>query len=110
MMKYPLDKHFTEADGTTPAGGISTGVGYTIAWQTGPCLIEDDGSQPTRNGAFLIEVLEACEKRLQFYQASPFACAENAVALVNLNESIRCLKTRLSRRKDAGTLGTHEKD
>lgn len=105
-----LHNHFTEADGTTPAGGISTGVGYTIAWQNGPCPIQEDGSQPARNGAFLIEVLEACELRLEAYQASPFNCQENANALSDLGLSIHHLKSRLNRRKAAGTLGTHEKD
>ena len=109
-MSNHLDTHFTEPDGSTPAGGISTGIGYTIAWQNGPCPIEDDGSQPTRNGAFLIEVLEACEKRLEAYQDSQFACAENSASLEHLCLSIRSLKSRLDRRKAAGTLGTHAPD
>mgnify|MGYP000170765328 CR=1 FL=1 len=104
-----MDSNFTDDKGR-PAGGISTGIGYTIAWQTGPCPIEADGSQPGRNGAFLIEVLESCEARLGAYQDSEFACDENAEALFDLNNSIAALKSRLNRRKDAGTLGTHEKD
>ena len=55
------ESHFYDTDGK-PAGGISSGIGYTIGWQNGPCLIHEDGSQPDRNGAFLIEVLEACRK------------------------------------------------
>lgn len=103
------ENHFHDENGN-PAGGISTGIGYTIGWQNGPCPIQEDGSQPARNGAFLIEVLEACEARLEFYQDGEFACAENESAL----EHVRCagndLRGRRDRRKDAGTLGTHEKD
>ncbi len=107
------ENHFTDNDGR-PAGGISTGIGYTIAWQNGPCpIIKDvDGNdfQPERNGAFLIEVLEACRARLLAYQSGEFACVENSQALTDLEYSITHLETRRDRRKDAGTLGTHEKD
>ena len=104
-----LDSNFTDAD-DRPAGGISTGVGYTIAWQNGPCPIMKDGSQPDRNGAFLIEVLESCEARLKHFQEGDFACAENAAALDYLEDVIGQLKTRRDRRRDAGTLGTHDPD
>jgi hypothetical protein len=110
-----LDSNFTEADGTTPAGGTSTGIGFAIAWQKGPCpfvKVEPSGEmiQPARNGAFLIEVLEACRARLVAYQDSPYACVENAQALKNLETSIGNLKSRLNRRAKAGKLGTHAKD
>lgn len=104
-----IDAHFHDENGK-PAGGISSGPGYAIAWQNGPCPIEPDGSQPKRNGAFLIEVLEAGAKRLEFYQDGEFACEENADALANLQSAIQRLCTRRGRRKDTGTLGTHEKD
>lgn len=104
-----MDNNFTNPHGR-PSGGISTGIGYTIAWQNGPCPIEEDGSQPCRNGAFLIEVLESCEARLKHYQESDFACVENATALEHLEDVIGYLKTRRDRRRDAGTLGTHEPD
>lgn len=104
-----IDAHFHDQDGK-PAGGISSGPGYAIGWQNGPCPIEPDGSQPKRNGAFLIEVLEAGQERLEFYQKGEFNCQENAAALHHLTRCIELLKERRDRRKDAGTLGTHEKD
>lgn len=104
------DHNFTNQDGN-PAGGISTGIGYTIAWQTRPCPILEDGSQPARNGAFLIEVLEACESRLAYYRANgDLDCFENEMALDHLTKAVKHLRVRRDRRKDAGTLGTHEKD
>ena len=103
-MSRPIDAHYCDHLGR-PEGGCSSGVGYTISWQRGPCP-----SPEARNGAFLIEVLESCEKRLAYYQSSEFACDENADALVFLAESIASLKSRLDRRRDAGTLGTHKPD
>lgn len=99
-----MDNNFHDKDGN-PAGGSSTGIGYTIAWQNGPCPNVDD-----RNGAFLIEVLESCYNRLAHYQDSRFACVENEAALVNLAACIYSLKMRRDRRTREGTLGTHEVD
>ena len=104
-----MDNHFKDEQGR-PAGGISTGIGYTIAWQNGPCPIMEDGSQPDRNGAFLIEVLQSCQMRLLAYQNSEFNCEENDIALKGVEAAISILETRRDRRKDAGILGTHEKD
>lgn len=95
----PINKSWTDANGN-PTGGISTGIGFTIAWQHGPLT---DG----RNGAFLIEVLESCAQRLSEYQATKFACAENSQALVHLANAIGALKQRAERRQQSGTLGTH---
>ena len=103
------ENHFKDENGK-PAGGISTGVGYTIAWQNGPCPIQEDGSQPDRNGAFLIEILEACEARLVFYQDGEFACIENKCAQEHITAALIALRMRRDRRKEAGTLGTHELD
>lgn len=103
-MTNPIDTNYHDHLGR-PEGGCSTGIGYTISWQRGPCATPDE-----RNGAFLIEVLESCEKRIAFFEASEFACVENADALAFLGEAIRSLKRRRDRRRDAGTLGTHEPD
>lgn len=105
-----MDNHFTDHKGH-PAGGISTGIGYTIAWQHGPLgkrgIDIDEDDHPGRNGAFLMEVLESCRSRLVAYQESAFACSENAEALERLNEAMACLEDRRRRRAKDGTLGTH---
>lgn len=49
----PINKNWTDADGNHN-GGQSIGDNFTIVWQRGP--LKETG----RNGAFLIEVLEAC--------------------------------------------------
>lgn len=85
-------------------GGISSGIGYTIAWQRGPTVPNG------RNGAFLIDVLESCENQLKFHQNSRFACKENAEALEHLQKAIALLKQRKARRESEGTYGTNELD
>ncbi len=97
----PINRNWTDRNGL-PQGGVSTGVGFTIAWQRGPL------NEAGRNGAFLIEVLEACEHQLAYYQDSQFACEENAVALSHLNGAIAMLRSRRDRRATEGTLGTHQ--
>lgn len=99
-----IETHYTDKDGR-PEGGTSSGLGFTIAWQRGPCRTPED-----RNGAFLIEVLESCVARLDFYQSGEFACEENAIAMASLGTALHHLKKRRDRRRDAGTLGTHEPD
>lgn len=104
MTEKPLDVNFSDHE-DRPEGGVSTGVGFTISWQRGPCPEPKD-----RNGAFLIEVLESCAVRLGFYQSSAFSCVENEQALGHLQDAINLLKARRDRRRAAGILGSHEKD
>lgn len=97
----PINTNWTNND--IPDGGISTGIGFTIAWQRGSL---ENG----RNGAFLIEVLESCFGRLADYQEGKFACKENMDAIAHLGMAIQSLKSRRDRRASEGVLGTHEPD
>lgn len=99
----PLSQNWTTPEGNHD-GGVSTGIGYTIAWQRGPLV------GGNRNGAFLIEVLTACLRQLEYCQNSRYACAENAEALDYLELAIASLESRRLRRQNQGTLGTHEID
>lgn len=94
--------HHWETEGK-PDGGVSYGVGFTIAWQRGPLV------GAGRNGAFLIEVLEACSDELK-HKNRLFPCSENEYALMYLAKTIDTLKARIVRRQQAGTLGTHDPD
>lgn len=85
-----------------PDGGIATGFGFTIAWQRGQCPTPE-----YRNGAFLIEVIDACSERLKWHQSGAFACPENAEALQFLQRATVALRRRRLRRKREGTLGMH---
>ena len=98
----PINQNWTNEDGTH-AGGQSTGIGFTIAWQRGPL------SEGGRNGAFVIEVIEACMHQLDYFESTAYACKENAEAYHHLSEAIRWLKERRDRRQQEGTLGTHQR-
>lgn len=94
--------HHWDTEGK-PDGGQSYGFGFTIAWQRGS--IQEQG----RNGAYLIEVLEACLDEL-IHKNKSFPCAENEVAIAHLNQCLDSLRMRIKRREDAGIWGTHEPD
>ncbi len=59
------------------------------------------------NGAFVETVLEIAADRLRYYQASPFACEENAIALDHVECAIGMLEARTARRERQGVEGTH---
>ncbi|MEH1777151.1 hypothetical protein [Nostoc sp.] len=98
-----INQNWTNDNGTHD-GGVSTGTGFTISWQRGPINVAG------RNGAFLIEVLEACHSQLEYFQNSAYSSQENIEALDYLEKCIKRLKSRRSRRETEGTLGTHQPD
>ncbi|MEH2384903.1 MAG: hypothetical protein V7K14_03730 [Nostoc sp.] len=98
-----INQNWTNDDGTH-GGGVSTGTGFTISWQRGPINVSG------RNGAFLIEVLEACFSQLEYFQNSAYKSQENIDALNYLDKCIERLKSRRGRRETEGTLGTHQPD
>lgn len=102
-METNIDQNWTNEDGTH-AGGVSTGIGYTISWQRGSL------NEAGRNGAFLIEVLKSCQSQLSYFQNSKYKCEENEKALQHLQQSIQYLEARKNRRLDQGTLGTTKPD
>lgn len=88
-----------------PAGGGAVSVGWHIQWQDGP-VNRDAGEKP--NGAFVEDVLEACRRRLEFYEGGPFACPENAAAIDKVTEAIEALVERRRDRKARGVQGRHK--
>lgn len=95
----PINQNWQDADGNHQ-GGISTGTGFTIAWQRGSL-------STGRNGAFLIEVLEACQSQIDFVNQGKFNCTESTVASGLVSDAIKILNSRRARRQNEGTLGTH---
>lgn len=92
--------HHWEAEGK-PDGGVSYGIGFTIAWQRGSLL------EQGRNGAFLTEVLEASLDELK-HKNSQFPCDENTSAITHLQCCLDALNDRLRRRKEQGILYDHK--
>lgn len=95
-----INEHWDDEHGN-PAGGVSTGIGYTISWQNGPL-----GHNP-RNGAFIEEVLIALQERLSFFQEGRFPCPENEQALAHLKSASAVMAARKERRTLAGMQGFH---
>lgn len=94
-------------DAGNPTGGFVEGIGLLIKWQDGPLGSGEDRTEP--DGAFVETVMAACVQRIKFYQASKFACRENAIALTHLETALLWLDKRTQDREEREVEGTHTK-
>lgn len=78
-------------------------VHSTICFQNGP--INEAGVNGISQEALLAVVID----RLRSFQAGPYACRENAVALTNCEQAMMWLQKRTRDRMDRGVEGTSEK-
>ena len=99
-----LSEQWLDTNGN-PAGGVSSGVGFTISWQNGPLGRGEERKAP--NGAFVETVLDAIIKRIQFYQNGKFVCEENALAIKHLMLAAEALDSRIRNRENRKVEGTH---
>lgn len=90
-----------------PTGGFAVGIGIRVDWQDGPLGREGDRREP--NGAFAETLIAIAIQRIEFYQQSPFACRENALAITKLEESLHWLNHRTKNREQRGVEGLHQK-
>ena len=74
-----------------------------IRFQNGP--INEVGVNGLTQEALLAIVVD----RLRSFQAGPFSCRENALALTKIEEAMHWLQQRTIRRMRAGVEGTHVK-
>ena len=107
-MEAPFTSHHFSDDEGRPAGGSSYGDGFTVSWQNGPLGRGDSRSLP--NGAFVETIIAVAVDRLEYYQSSGFACAENQAAIDALLRAKAELESRTARREQAGIEGTHGVD
>ena len=98
--------HWSDDNGN-PAGGVSTGRGFTISWQNGPLGKIGTPERREPNGAFVEDVIQAVIERIEFYQASRFTCRENAEALEALYHAAMVLDQRTKSREVRHVEGTH---
>lgn len=98
-------EHWLDENGD-PAGGTTSGRGFTVSWQNGPLGRGEGRKEP--NGAFVEDVLDAVIDRIEFYQQSRFACQENKDALDSLREAATFLDRRTKAREARGVEGTHK--
>ncbi len=97
-------------DDDNPAGGVSSGRGFTISWQNGPLGPPGHPARREPNGAFVEDVIGAALDRIVFYQSGKFSCPENAQAIECLQASLNHLNSRTQRRVQSETEGTHAED
>lgn len=100
-----FQEHWKDENGN-PAGGVTSGRGFTISWQNGPLGRDNERKEP--NGAFVEDVLDAVAQRIDFYQGSKFACEENSEALHHINQAAAALDRRTKTREARKIEGTHE--
>ena len=99
-----FEEHWSDANGN-PAGGVSSGHGFTISWQNGALGQGENRRSP--NGAFVEDVIQAVIGRIEFYQKSKFACERNELALQALRGAAQELDLRTKDREDKQVEGTH---
>lgn len=104
--------HRYEITGFDTKGNPSAtdGAGYhasyareVILFQNGP--IKESGVNGITSEAFLAIAID----RLRSFQAGPFACRENAIALTHFEEGLMWLQRRTVARIKRGVEGTHQK-
>ena len=105
-MKTPYFKENWSDENNNPAGGTASGRGFTISWQNGPLGRDENRKEP--NGAFVENILDAVIQRIEFYQASQFACSENELALLHLKIAAKQLDDRTKDRELRKVEGTHK--
>lgn len=94
--------------GTNPSDPFKARHGYpaeysTILFQNGP--INEVGVNGVTQEALLAIVAD----RLRSFQAGPYACRENALALTKIEEAQHWLLSRTRSRMSRGVEGTHAK-
>lgn len=96
--------HHYHVSGYKPEnGGIALPTATLIAFQNGP--IKEVGT----NGLTQEVLLAICADRLRSFQAGPYACRENAVALTHIETAQMWLQKRTRERLLRGVEGTHIK-
>jgi hypothetical protein len=102
----PIRSYHVDDEDGNPAGGLARMPGVEISWQNGPLGRGADRRGP--NGAFVEDVIAIAIDRINYYQASRFACDENAEALEHLGAALAALDRRTADREARGVEGTHE--
>ena len=83
--------------------GLDDETKCTVLFQNGP--IAESGVNGISNEALLAVV----EDRLKSFQAGPYSCRENALALTHLQEALHWLHHRTRERVQRGVEGTSQK-
>jgi hypothetical protein len=86
-----------------PYGNSYEGEYTSISFQNGP--IKENGVNGLTHEALLAIVID----RLRSFQAGPYSCRDNAVALTHIEEALMWLQRRTRERIKRGVEGTNQK-
>lgn len=98
-----LDKDGQIKISLQPDGGVAIGNTLNISFQNGP--IQEAGINGISQESLLAVVID----RLRSFQAGPYSCRENAVALANCEQAMMWLQKRTRDRIARGVEGTSAK-
>jgi hypothetical protein len=95
------DEKQTAMDGSSAT--ISDAAGFIhVKFQLGP--VKEKGV----NGTSIENVIDLLIRRLNGFQAGPFSCPSNALAIAKLHEAIEALESRTKKRVEQGVEGTNQ--
>lgn len=87
-----------------------TGDGDTLAKAAEICFQKGARKDPeARHGVLDNDLLEIVRDRLRAFQSGDFACHENEMALIHLEESLMWMNRRVEDRAEREVLGTYNK-
>lgn len=81
--------------------------GETIGWQQDVQFQNGPIAEAGVNGTTHEVLLAIVADRLESFQAGPYACDENAMALAHVREALHALLSRTRARQARGVEGTH---
>jgi hypothetical protein len=98
--RYIVDGFDSTTNASDPHAGQHAIIGSTILFQNGP--INEKGV----NGITQEVLLAIVADRLRSFQAGPYACRENTIALTKVEEALHWLQQRTLARMRRGVEGT----
>lgn len=103
--------HRYEIAGQDPRTNDSAHDYEKSAWTDNCVILFQNGPIPEKgvNGVTQEALLAIVADRLRSFQAGPFACRENALALTKIEEAMHWLHHRTRARMARGVEGTHQK-
>lgn len=85
-------------------GMDSSEIGKAILFQRGARTDEN-----ARHGVLDVDLLEIVRDRLKMFQQGDFACHENEMALIHIEEALMWMNKRVEDRAEREVLGTYNK-
>lgn len=86
-----------------------TGDGDSLAKAVEICFQKGPRKDHSRHGVLDNDLLEIVRDRLKAFQSGEFACHENEMALIHLEEALMWMNRRVEDRAERSVLGTYNK-